>query len=108
MLHNADGLRASERKHAVEDVDCDRDFGVPPGIGPRPQAVADDLPKQANCGLDSGTFVVAGDLLPTDPANSSHCWCSRSQRLRGSSVTALQPLETDEQWTRLDFDPDRI
>jgi hypothetical protein len=39
ILHNADGLRASEHKHAVEDADSDRDFGVLPGIGPRPHAV---------------------------------------------------------------------
>src|ERR1700753_1484026 len=68
MLRNADGLRASERKHAVEDVDSDRDFGVLPGIGPRPRAVADDLLKPADRGLDSATSVIVGGFLAADPA----------------------------------------
>ena len=66
MLRNPDGLRASEREHAIEDMDGDRDLGILTGIGLRTQPVADDLLESANRGLHPRPFVVAGSLLPTD------------------------------------------
>jgi hypothetical protein len=32
LLHDTDGVRASEREHMVENVDSDGDFGALPGI----------------------------------------------------------------------------
>jgi hypothetical protein len=65
-LRNTDGLRASKREHAVEDVDGDRDLGILTSIGLRTQPVADNLLESANRGLHPRSFVVAGSLLPTD------------------------------------------
>jgi hypothetical protein len=59
MLRNADGLWASKREHAVENIDRDRDLGIRTGFGLRTQPVADDLLESANRGLHPRPFVVA-------------------------------------------------
>ena len=61
---DADGVRASEVQHAVEDVDGDLHLGRPTFVGVRAQSVADH-PFEARHGrLGPGTLGVAGRYLP--------------------------------------------
>jgi len=68
LLRDADGVRASELEHAVEDMDGKGDFGVLPGIDLRSRPVADDLLEPVDRSLDS-LFAIAKGW----PENS-HGW----------------------------------
>src|SRR4051794_38934075 len=64
----ADVIRASERQHAVEDLDRHVHLGGPTLIGVRAQPVADHLLEPAHVGLGPGARVVPRGLLPAHPA----------------------------------------
>jgi hypothetical protein len=82
-LRDADGSRASERQHAVEDVDGHSDSGFLPGIGLRSQAIANDLLEPTNRGFHP---TAAGRVLPTHPTAPSG---DRRAGLAASLSTAM-------------------
>jgi hypothetical protein len=65
---DADGVRASQLQHPVQDMNGDADLGRPTLILARAQSVTDDLLVAPDGGLNAAPFVVAGHLLPPDPA----------------------------------------
>lgn len=67
-LRDANGVRASEVEHAVQDPDRDGDFGVPHRGPAEPQAVADDAFPAAEERLDQGADVVSRVFLPRQAA----------------------------------------
>jgi hypothetical protein len=71
LLRDADGVRASEAKHAVEHVNGDSDFGLLPAIVVRSQSIANHLLEPPYHGFHAGALVVAGSLLPTNASQSS-------------------------------------
>src|SRR4051795_11762557 len=67
-LCDADGLRASQLQHAVQDLDRHVHLSRPTLIRTRAQPVPDHALEPADGGLGPGTAVVARDLLPAHPA----------------------------------------
>jgi hypothetical protein len=72
---DADGARASQLQHPVQGMNGDADLGRPTLIlsraNPPSRArspVTDDLLVAPDGGLNAAPFVVAGHLLPPDPA----------------------------------------
>src|SRR3954468_5354605 len=65
---DADGLRASQLQHAVQDLDGDVHLGRPTLIRVRAQPVPDHALVAPDGGLSSGARVAARDLLPAHPA----------------------------------------
>ncbi len=65
---DADGARASEVQHAVEDMDGDLDLGRPASVGVRAQCVADHPLQPRHGRLGPGTLGVAGGRLPSHAA----------------------------------------
>ena len=64
---NSDGDRASQLRHAVQDMDGDGDFsGVTPVLM-KAQPIANHLFISPDGGLDAAAFGVARCLLPADP-----------------------------------------
>src|SRR3954468_24678036 len=78
-LRDADGDRASQVQHAVQDMDSDGNLSDTTLVLARAQSVANDLFVTLDGGLDSTAPVVAGCLLPAEPAFLAiHCrWRSR-------------------------------
>jgi hypothetical protein len=71
----ADGVRASQLQHPVQDMNAGADLGRPTLILARARPpsrarspVTDDLLVATDGGLYAAPFVVAGHLLPPDPA----------------------------------------
>jgi hypothetical protein len=64
-LGDADGLRASELKHAIEGMNGDGDLGRAAGFSPRAQRMADHSFEAADGGLHQSPTRVPGCLLPT-------------------------------------------
>src|SRR3954454_14963709 len=65
---DADGLRASQFQHAVQDLDGDVHLSRPTLIRTRAQPVPDHALEPADGGLGPGARIVARDLLPAHPA----------------------------------------
>ena len=65
---DADGGRASQLHHLVQDPDSDGHLGPPTAVLAKAQPVADHLLVAPDGGLDPAAFVVARHLLPPDPA----------------------------------------
>src|SRR3954469_13058900 len=65
---DADGRRAAELQHPVQDVDADGGLGRLTAVRARPQRVADHPLVTGHRRLDQGTTVVAGGLLPAQAA----------------------------------------
>src|SRR5882724_8119904 len=65
---NADVARASQRQHAVEDVDSKCHFGCLTLVGLRAQRMTDDPFPPADIGFHQGTPVVPRRFLPTHAA----------------------------------------
>src|SRR5215213_3527072 len=63
-LSDADGLRASKLKHAVQGMNCNGDLSSATALGPRTQRIADHAFKAADSGLYEGTTSVPGPFLP--------------------------------------------
>ena len=59
-LGDADGVRASEVDHAVQNLDRDGNLSIPPVLGLEPQAVADHALPTTEEGLDPRAHVVPG------------------------------------------------
>jgi hypothetical protein len=68
ILHDADRVRVSERKHTVQEVDGDGDLSFLSDTGLILQLVADHLLKVTDRGPDTRTLAVTGSLVPTDAA----------------------------------------
>src|SRR5882757_890112 len=64
----ADVARASQRQHAVEDVDSECRFGCLTLVGLRAQRMTDDPFPAADIGFHQGTPVVLRRFLPTHAA----------------------------------------
>src|SRR4051794_4077761 len=62
---DADGLRASQFQHAVQDRDADVHLGGLTLVRARAQPVPDHPFEAADRGLGQGTAIVATGLLPT-------------------------------------------
>ena len=78
---DADGVRASQLQHPVQDMNGDADLGRPPLILARAQPVPNDLLVAPDGGLNAAPFVVAGQLPPPDPAFLYNALRYRSYRL---------------------------
>src|SRR3954465_10179560 len=65
---DADGLRASQLQHAVQDLDRHVHLSRPTLIRTRAQPVPDHALEPAHGGLGPGARVVARGLLPAHPA----------------------------------------
>src|SRR4051812_6299228 len=65
---DADGLRASQLQHAVQDMDRYVHLGGPTLVRTRAQPVPDHPLPPADGGLGAGTPVISGRLLPAHPA----------------------------------------
>src|SRR3954464_10050506 len=65
---DADGLRASQLQHAVQDLDRHVHLSRPTLIRTRAQPVPDHALEPADGGLGPGARVVARGLLPAHPA----------------------------------------
>src|SRR3954454_9247242 len=65
---DADGLRASQLQHAVQDRDGDVHLGGLTLVRTRAQPVPDHALEPANGGLGAGTPVISRRLLPAHPA----------------------------------------
>ena len=61
---DADGDRASQFQHTVEDMDGDVHFGRPAPVRARAQAVTDHLLEPTDGRLGSGPLRVSGGFLP--------------------------------------------
>jgi len=61
---NANGVRASESRHAVEHAHADRDFGCLRTDASRPQAIARERLEPVHQVLDERAPVIAAALLP--------------------------------------------
>src|SRR6202045_5072642 len=68
VSYDADVARASQRQHAVEDVDSECHFGFLTLVGLRAQRMTDDPFPAANIGFHQGTPVVPRRFLPTHTA----------------------------------------
>src|SRR3954454_24121547 len=68
--YDADGLRASQLQHAVQDLDLDRHVHLsrPTLVRTRAQPVPDHALEPANGCLGSGTPVISRRRLPSHPA----------------------------------------
>src|SRR3954466_9842260 len=66
--YGADILRASELQHAVQYVGGDRHLGLPAPVRMRAQCVADHPLEPRDVGLDQGSPVIPGCLLPAHAA----------------------------------------
>ena len=69
---DADGVRASQLQHAVEDMDGDLHLGRPPLIHVRAQPVADHLLEARNARFGQGAPGVARRFLPGHAAAPSN------------------------------------
>src|SRR3954453_1357525 len=67
-LCDADGDRASQVQHAVQGMDSDGNLSDTTLVLATAQPVANDLFVTPDGGLDSTPPVVAGFLLPAEPA----------------------------------------
>jgi hypothetical protein len=99
---DADGVRASELQHSVQDMNGDADLCRPTLTLVRAQSVANDLLVAPDGGLNAAPFVVASHLLPPDPAFlgnalemavalgrlARRCYTGYCRRTRGSTMTA--------------------
>ena len=65
-LGDADGLRASKLKHAVQSMNGDGDLGRAALVRSRAQPIPDHLFKAADGSLHQGSPIVPGPLLPAD------------------------------------------
>ncbi len=63
-LSDADGLRASKLKHAVEGTNCDGDLSCATPIRPQAQRIPYHAFKPADGSLHQGSTAVPGCLLP--------------------------------------------
>src|SRR5260370_40378553 len=68
VSYDADVARASQRQHAVEDVDSECPFGCLTLVGLRAQRMTDDPFPAADIGFHQGTPVVPRRFLPTHAA----------------------------------------
>jgi hypothetical protein len=74
----------------VQDPNRDGDLGVPPILGPEPQAVANDALPAAEAGFNQSANVVLGGFLPRHPSVLgavlqeliARCWLGFSVRTR--------------------------
>ena len=62
---DADGLRASEAEHTVEDIDGDGHLGGLSFVGVGTQGIADDLLVSTDLRLDQSAQIVLSGRLPT-------------------------------------------
>jgi len=65
---DADGDRASQLQHAIQDPDGDGNFGGTTPIFAKAQAISDHLLVTSDAGLNAAARVVARRLLPPYPA----------------------------------------
>src|SRR5271165_4937285 len=65
---NTDGNRASQLRHAVQDMDGDPNFCATALVLVEAQPIADDLFISTDHGLHTASFSIARRLLPCDPA----------------------------------------
>jgi hypothetical protein len=64
---HADGVRASEVEHAVEDHDANGDLGDLRLIGMEVQRLAEDALSARHLALHASPLAVAAGLLPPHP-----------------------------------------
>ena len=62
---NADGFRASEIVHSIQNMAGNRDFGSSSLLGMRSKSVADDTLVAADLSLDQSASIVSAGSLPT-------------------------------------------
>jgi hypothetical protein len=73
-LGDADGLRASKFKHAVQGLNCDSDLGRTMAVSLRTQRIPDHVFEAADGGLhQSPTRVPASEGLSTSPSPRGAC-----------------------------------
>src|SRR5208337_4444176 len=65
---NTDGNRASQLRHAVQNMDGDPNFCATALVLVEAQPIADDLFISTDHGLHTASFGIARRLLPCDPA----------------------------------------
>jgi hypothetical protein len=104
-LRHTDGVRASEPKHTVQEVDGDGDLSFLPGISLRLQLVADHPLEPANSGLYMRTLVVTGRPSANrcrharpDTSEEGHAvsdWSGRS-RSRPRWIAAVRRPHSDD------------
>ena len=66
---NADGIRASEIEHAIENLDGDGDLSGLGLVGVEAQAIADDALPTPDLALHARPHIVAAVPLPSHPAS---------------------------------------
>ena len=73
-LSDADGLRASKLKHAVQGLNCDGDLRRATLVRPRTQGISDHSFKPADGGLHQGTTRVPGSSSASPCVHARRCF----------------------------------
>jgi len=73
----------------VQDPDRDGDLGVPPVLGPEPQALADDALPSTEEGFNQDADILLGGFLPRHASMLAMYWRCRSRCVGLVSAFAL-------------------